>query len=157
MNEKNVHKLFAVSLFLKGLNAALEIALGILALFTGAITELVTFFARNELVEDPTDLLPTHISSFLPHLAVHTQFFAASYLLSHGIIKIFLVIALFRNKAWAYPVSMLFLAVLMVYQIIRFLGTHSIFLLLLTLFDLLVLWLIFHEYRLIRKVGIIES
>jgi uncharacterized membrane protein len=35
--------------------------------------------------------------------SVGTQNFDVFYLLSHGIVKLFLVAALLKNKLWAYP------------------------------------------------------
>jgi len=77
--------------------------------------------------------------------------FYAFYLLSHGIVKVFLVIGLLRNKLWAYPVSLVVLGVFIVYQLYRFSYTHGFGLMVLTVFDVVVMGLIWHEYRLVRR------
>jgi uncharacterized membrane protein len=98
-------------------------------------------------VEDPNDFLATHLQNFTSTISPQTQTFAALYLLSHGVIKAVLVVGLLRNKLWAYPASLAVLALFVAYQVIKFLSSHSIALALLTLFDLVVMWLIWHEYR----------
>ncbi len=153
MNEVRIRKIFTISLWLKALGAMLEIIFGFLFLFTSGISDLVNFFVKNELIEDPTDFLATHIQALLPIFSLHIQLFTAFYLLSHGVIRIILVLALLRNKTWAYPTSLIFLSLLIIYQSIRISITHSIFLFLLTLFDMFVLWLIYHEYKFIKRAN----
>ena len=156
MQEKNIHKIFAVSLILKGLNAFLEIVSGVLFLFTGSLTLLTQFLIRGELIEDPKDVIANIVQHYIPYLSAHTQLFFAFYLLSHGIIKIFLVVGLLRNKLWAYPSAIVVFSLFIVYQIYRFTITYSVFLVLLTLFDLLVIWLTWHEYKIIKQHKIIN-
>lgn len=150
--EENIHIVFIVSLVLKALNALLETALGLLFLFTGAVSGIIIFLTKQELIEDPSDFLANHIRNLLPYVSTHSQLFAAFYLLSHGVIKLFLVWGLLRNKLWAYPASMVFLTAFIVYQVIRFNFTHSLFLVFLTLFDLIVLWLVWHEYNYLKRI-----
>jgi len=73
--------------------------------------------------------------------------FAAAYLIVHGLIKLFLVASLLLGRLWAYPLSLWFLAAFIVYQCYRYLHTHSISLVLLTVFDLAVVFLIWREYH----------
>jgi uncharacterized membrane protein len=80
---------------------------------------------------------------------VSTQHFYAFYLLSHGIIKVALVIGLLRDKLWAYPASLVVLGIFIVYQLYRFSYTQGFGLIVLTVFDVIVMGLIWHEYRLI--------
>ena len=148
--EKNIRRVFTISVLLKAANAVLEIVGGTLLLFTGAVTNLIEYLARGELIEDPSDFLANSIQHYLPYLSEHSQLFAAFYLLSHGIIKIFLAVGLLRRKLWAYPSAIIVFILFILYQIYRYTYTHSIFLILLTIFDLFVVWLTWHEYKVIR-------
>ena len=148
--EKNIRRVFTISVLLKAANAVLEIIGGTLLLFTGAVTNLIEYLARGELIEDPSDFLANSIQHYLPYLSEHSQLFAAFYLLSHGIIKIFLAVGLLRRKLWAYPSAIIVFILFILYQIYRYTYTHSIFLILLTIFDLFVVWLTWHEYKVIR-------
>jgi uncharacterized membrane protein len=69
------------------------------------------------------------------------------YLLSHGIIKIILVVALLQQRLWAYPWLIVFLSIFIVYQIYRLVLHLSLGLLALTLFDIFIVALTVLEYR----------
>ncbi len=148
--EKNIHLVFVISLILKGLNSILEILGGILFLFSGSITALLSLLIRGELIEDPTDFIATHIQHALPYFSIHGQLYASFYLLSHGIIKIILVISLLRNKLWAYPATIVTLFLFIAYQLYRLTYAYSLGFVLLTLFDVLLIFLTWHEYRIVR-------
>lgn len=147
IQEKEIRWVFIISIIIKGINASFEFIIGISLLFTGNIARFVNVLVQKELIEDPNDFFATSLNNFLPYFISHTQLFGALYLIGHGIVKIFLVWGLLKNKLWAYPTSIVFLSFFILYQLIRFSFTHSIFLILLTIFDLLVLWLVWHEYK----------
>jgi uncharacterized membrane protein len=149
--EKEIRLVFVISLILKALNAIGQTLLGIVLLFTSDITGTIYSLAQKELLEDPGDFFATHVSRIASSLSAETQLFGALYLLSHGVIKLFLVWGMMKNKLWAYPASLAVFALFIVYQIIRFTSTHSIFLVLLTIFDIFVIWLIWHEYKYLLK------
>jgi uncharacterized membrane protein len=149
--EENIHRAFVVILILKACNALLEIIGGILFLFSGAISSIILFLTNIELIEDPTDFLANYAQHVLPYFSLHAQLFGAFYLLSHGVVKIFLVVAILRGKLWAYPATMLFLGLLIFYQLYQFTYTHSTFLLLLTIFDMVLVFLTWHEYQFTKK------
>ena len=151
MQEQNIRRIFTVSVLLKAANAVLEIILGTLLLFTGTITNVISHLAQNELIEDPGNFLANNIQHYLPYLSEHSQLFAVYYLLSHGIIKIFLAIGLLRRKLWAYPSAIAVFIVFIIYQLYRYTYTHSFFLILLTIFDLFVVAMTWHEYKIIKK------
>ena len=150
-SEKEVHAIFVVGLFLKGVNAIIELLLGGMLLFTGVVPSLIALFTHGELIEDPNDYLAVHIRNLALHSSVNVQHFGSIYFFSHGIIKLFLVWALLKNKIWAYPASILFFLVIIIYQVFQILYTHSVPITLLTLFDVVVLWLIWHEYQYFLK------
>ena len=152
-NEKNIHRAFEISVILKGLHAALELVGGILLYFisTSAIASLVAKFTQEELSQDPSDFVSNYLLHAAQNFSVGSKSFAAFYLVSHGVIKLFLVAGLLRNKRWAYPASLVVLGLFILYQLYRFTFTHSLALIALTVFDLVVIWLIWHEYKLIRE------
>ena len=151
IQEKNIRQIFIVSVLLKGFNATLEIVGGVLFLFSGAVTSIVQFLVQGELIEDPSDFIANAIQHYLPYFSEHSQLFAAFYLLSHGVMKLFLVVGLLRNKLWAYPSAIVVFFLFIAYQLYRFTYTHSVFLILLTVFDLFVIWLTWHEYKVVNK------
>jgi Predicted membrane protein (DUF2127) len=57
------------------------------------------------------------------------------------------VTALLRNKLWAYPWMIAFLGIFIVYQLYRIALTPTLWLITLTVFDGLIVWLTYREYR----------
>jgi uncharacterized membrane protein len=73
--------------------------------------------------------------------------FGAVYLLAHGLVKVILVAALLKNQLWAYPWTITFLGVFIVYQLYRLSLKPSVGLTVLTIFDAGIAWLTWREYR----------
>jgi uncharacterized membrane protein len=153
MNEQRIHRIFEVSVLLKGAHAVIE-CLGGLALALASTTSIVGWVNRltqDELIEDPNDFIATHLLSMAQEFSVNTKNFYAFYLLSHGVVKLALVVGLLSKKLWSYPASLIVLVLFIVYQIYRFYYTKSVGLVVLTVFDVFVMVLIWHEYRLMRR------
>ena len=153
MNEHRIRQIFEVSVLLKGAHALIECIGGLVLAFvsTSAITSLVNSLTQDELIEHPNDFVAAYFLGLAQNFTVSDEHFYAFYLLSHGIIKLFLVIGLLRRKFWAYPVSLAVLSLFIVYQLYRFSYTHGFGLIVLTVFDVVVMVLIWHEYRLVRR------
>ena len=58
---------------------------------------------------------------------------------------------LLKEKLWAYPASFAVFSAFIGYQLYRYTWTHDFSLILLSIFDLFVIGLAVHEYRLLRK------
>ena len=145
--EQIIHEAFEISILLKGANALLQVALGIALLVTRQFADVLVALIQNELIEDPGDFFASHAQEWLHYVSPESLTFASLYLLSHGIVKLVLVWGLWRDKRWAYPASLAVLTLFILYQVIRWFSTHSIMLFLLTIFDIVVMWLIWHEWR----------
>ena len=153
MQEKRIHQIFVVSVLFKGAHALIEIVSG-LALYlvsTKTIVSTINRWSYDELVEDQHDWIATHLLEFSKHFSVAEHHFYAFYLLSHGLVKSVLVWGLLRQKLWAYPASFVVFSLFIAYQLYRFSYTHDFMLILLSIFDLFVIYLAVHEYRLLRK------
>lgn len=146
-------RLFRVSVALKGMNAALEIVGGVaLATVSPAfILHMVALLTQDELTEDPRDFVANYFLRAASHISLGSQLFAAIYLLSHGVIKIGLVWALLKYRLWAYPLSIAVFGVFIAYQLYRFTFTHELGLIALSVFDLVVICLIYLEYRALKR------
>lgn len=153
LQEDTIRRYFLAGILIKGLISFAEIVVGTLALFipVSTVTDAALHLAQNELIEEPSDFLATHFSTFIQHLSLPSGTFIALYLLSRGLIKFLLIIALLKNKLWAYPSSLAVLGVLVSYQIYQIITSFSPFLVALTLFDLIVMWTIWKEYQILRS------
>lgn len=145
------HQLFLAGVALKGVIGILETLVGLLFFITGAVSGLTIFLTTKELGEDPTDFLANKVVQILPYLAVHSQIFIAWYLLIHGAVKVALVIALLREKFWAYPMSLAVISLFIIYQLYQISQTGSLILIFLTIFDLAVIYLIWREYKFLKN------
>ena len=81
-----------------------------------AINRITTTLTQHELSEDPHDFIATHLLKTAHGLTGSAVQFGAFYLLSHGLVKIVLVVALLKNKLWAYPWMVAFLGAFIIYQ-----------------------------------------
>jgi len=154
MNEQRIHRFFKISILMKGAHAVIEIVGGI-ALYlvaTETVAALVKSATQEELIEDPNDFVASHLLTMAQHFSVQSKSFYAFYLLSHGLVKLLLVVGLLRNQLWSYPASLVALTAFIIYQLYRFSYTHSPGLMALTVFDLLVMALIWHEWGMRRRV-----
>jgi uncharacterized membrane protein len=153
MKQQRIHQIFEVSVLLKGAHALVECLGGIsLALIsTNRIADLVNRLTQEELIEDPHDFVGTHLFAWAQNFSVGTKTFYAFYLLSHGVVKLFLVVGLLRGKLWSYPASLVVLGLFIAYQLYRFSYTGGAGLIVLTVFDVFVMGLIWHEYSLVRR------
>ena len=153
MNERNIHRLFEISVLLKGAHAVIEIVGGaaLYLISTDTILNFVKMATQDELIEDPNDFIATRLLAAAQHFSVASKSFYAFYLLSHGLIKLLLVVGLLRSQLWSYPASLVAMGLFIVYQLYRFSYTHSPGLIVLTVFDLVVIALIWHEWRIVRQ------
>ena len=150
---KNItHVSFEIMLIFKSIFALLEIVSGIAMIFLspGRLNKLIEFISREELYEDPKDLLMNFIVVYGHAFSIGAQKFAVFYLLSHGIIKLIVILLLWRKKLWAYPLSIAVFIGFIIYQMYHYAHSHSIMLLILTVLDIAMIGLTVLEYRNIR-------
>ncbi len=151
--EQNIHLVFEISLLFKAVFALIEMLGGVAAYFITPQWSLriVAAITQGELVEDPHDFVANHLLHWAQHLSLSTQHFTAIYLLSHGAIKFALIIGLLRIKLWVYPTAIVAFGLFISYQLYRYTLTHSAWLLLLTVVDIAVIALTWHEYRYLKR------
>jgi uncharacterized membrane protein len=153
VQEKRIHQIFVISVLAKGLHALIEVIGGLALYFTSTETIIgwINRLSQGELIEDPHDWIASHVARFGQSFSSAEHSFYAFYLLSHGLIKGVLVFFLLRERLWAYPASVAVFGLFIAYQLYRYSFTHDIGLIALSIFDLFVIALAVHEYRLLRK------
>jgi len=153
--EKRIHQAFVVSLAIKAADAILELSVALLLALVDVrvLSNAVVRLVAKELVHHPDDRLANWIARWAESFSIDAKTFAVLYLAIHGVIKLILVVGLWRNQAWAYPVSLVAFTLFIVYQLHRFMFTHSPFLIVLTVFDLVVIYLVWHEWRMRKARG----
>ena len=152
--DQRLHRFFEIALLLKAIFAAGEIvaAIGVYLVPLDRVADFVGAITEAELRAHPHDFVAAHVADWAANLSVGTQHFVAFYLLSHGALKLWVVIGLMRERLWYYPVALVLFTLFVVYQIHRYTLTHSVSLLLITAIDLVVIWLTWHEYGYLRAL-----
>lgn len=112
------------------------------------INRWVDSLTRGELSQDRHDFIANHILKAAHQLTGGALIFAGLYLLAHGIVKLVLVIEVIRDHLWAYIALIVVTVLFAIYQIYRIaLVKFSISLVLLTIIDLVIIYLTQKEYR----------
>jgi uncharacterized membrane protein len=151
--EKKIFAVYEFGLLLKTMQALLEVGIGAVLYFisTNNIVNFILKIIHGELVEDPNDFFANLILKDVHQFSFSGKHFLIFYLLTHGIVKLIIIVGLLQRKKWAYPVAIFGLGGLIMYQIYHLLINHSIALLIITIIDIIILWLIFHEHK-VKKI-----
>lgn len=146
-------KTYEIGILIKGFDGAMEL-LGALFLFvvpSSAINHLTHALVDTELTNDPHSFIATHVLHFGTELAKGHNTFAVLFLLTHGAVKVGLVLALLRQKLWAYPLALVALSAFLVYQGYLLITKASLGMAFLTVLDTLIIWLVWREWKKIKS------
>ena len=152
MANKSVSRLFKYSLFVKAFDGIVEIitGVGLLIIRPQTINAFVSSLARGELIEEPGNKIATYL---LTHGQVSIQgvIFVSVLLLVRGLVKIIVITGLLQRKIWVYPMAIIVFTALTIYQTYVYFLNPSIFLLLLSILDVIVIALTTREYKIATK------
>ncbi len=143
------HILFVVILLGKGALGALQIATAA-AIFFGlldVLPALAQSIIAVELAEDPNDFLAARIMALLRTLPETDTTFYTYYFAAHGLLHVGVVVALLVGARWAYPAAIVVLSVFVAYQAFEWLAVGGTMLVVLTVIDLVVIYLTLVEWN----------
>lgn len=145
----DLHWLFEAGAILKAIDGITEFALGLFFFFAAApmVNGLIISLTGDELTEQPRDWLVQLLFHGWSGFSVSAQEFWAVIFIGNGIIKSLLVLALFKEKFNAYPSIIAAFAALAGYQVYHLIGSPSIILSAITVFDIIFILLVVQEYR----------
>lgn len=144
-----VERTFNVVLVLKALFAVSEVVGGIAMIFLTPqrLQQLIHWVTQGRLHGNLNDFFIKHLLIFGQHFTGSSQWVAAIYLLSHGLIKFVVIFFLWRRILRAYPISIVVIALFIVYQLYDIITRHSITMGLATVVDIAMIVLTIMEYR----------
>lgn len=147
-------KIFEGGIIIKGVGGTLEFLAGLLLIFVSptSLHDFIVVITGNELLEDPHSVVAHFLLGWTAHLTNGMQLFLVAYLWVHAATKLIAVIGILRNQLWAYPFSLATLGLMMVYQMYEVVVKASLFMTILTVFDIAMLWLIWREYGKAKKL-----
>jgi uncharacterized membrane protein len=147
--ESTFDKIFETGIILKGIDGLIETIGGLFLILVDPknISGLISWLTRSELTHDHHDFIANHLSAWGRNLTRGTLLFFGIYLLVHGVAKLILVIEILRQHLWAYIGLIVLTVIFIIYQTYEIIFTHSLSMTLLTLFDIVVVYLTTIEYK----------
>lgn len=141
-------KIFEGGIIIKGISGLLELIGGFLLLFMNPdrLKRLLEFVTQRHIVNDPHNRFDAYLLHITQHFSSGSKAFGVAYLWIHAVIKLVAVIGILQNRLWAYPFSLIMLGLFIIYQLYSIIVDVSLGMILLTIFDVLIVWLIWHEY-----------
>jgi uncharacterized membrane protein len=152
--EHTIHTFFEISIIAKGFIALVQTIAGVAVFFISQSfwLRVIKALTEDELAPDSHDFIREILVSGAHALSVGPRFFIGFYLASHGLIKGLLILALLKKKLWAYPLAMAVFGLFIVYQMYQYVfHSHSVWLILLSVLDVLVILLTWHEYTYMKR------
>ena len=143
---KTTDFLFRVGLIAKGLDSLFEVIGGILHCVPTKLARYIYVFSEHEAFRHH-HALAGKLDNLADSIEVHASIGEAMYLLIHGLAKVILILAIFRNKRWGYSGFVVVLSIFTSIEIVRAITAREIVTGLLGVFDMAVVVLIFKEYR----------
>ncbi|HEY5695830.1 MAG TPA: DUF2127 domain-containing protein [Candidatus Saccharimonadales bacterium] len=164
--EKMRHKAGAVfnviydtGVIIKGIDGAIELVAGLVLWLSPSFVHSLLTGAHNELAESQRHSLQ-YLAQYIGHLdlqlATAGTAFLVIFLISHGVIKLALVVALLKKIVRAYPVAMVVLGLFLIYQVYAFIRDPTISMALFCLLDIAIIGLVWREYRLLSSENMIQ-
>lgn len=147
-----LHQGFLVGLGVQATIGATQLVAALLlqvAERTGWLAHLAAM-TGHEMARDAPDPLAATLLGALHDFSVNRETFWSVYLIGHGGLNLGVVAALLAKKPWAHPASILVLAGFVAYQLDRYRLSHAPVLIALSLFDLVIIALVWREWRQIR-------
>ena len=151
--EKQIYQLFKLSILIKGVTSLFEIISGIVVFFipVSDIERLASYIASKFSDGIVGSFVANQITSNAEGLVTLGTIFIGAYLVFRGGIKLGLIIALLKNKLWAYPWSLFIIGLFVVFQVFELIKTLHFGIIIVTTFDLIVMYLIWREWGIVKR------
>lgn len=146
-------KIFEGGIILKGLSGVAELLGGLIMLFVtpDRLHRFISFLTEDSLTTNPHAPIANWLVHSTQHFGNGSRWFLVAYLWVHAAVKLTAVIGILKNQLWAYPFALISLSIMMLYQIWSIIFVKaSLGMIALTLFDILILWLIWREYQKVK-------
>lgn len=148
-------KLFQVSMWWRIIYGILRVILGIafLKLIGVQVSEFIRIIMSHELTQDVNDVVFNKIYFMFEKHDFTIGYFIAGYFIFWGSVDILLSLSLLHKVRIAYPISMGLISMFILYSTFRFSYTHSLVLLGIIGIDIIILYLIYREYKKLKPIA----
>jgi uncharacterized membrane protein len=140
---------YKIILFLKWFFSLFQVSIWSIALFIGyeKVQALITFLAWIELKEDATDFLALKVLTLSEGLNLHGEKLIAGYLVFEWFTKLLLIYGIYKEKKSIFPLAFIIFTFLLTYELFLIFSGHSWYIIFLIMVDILLLWVIYKEYK----------
>src|ERR1700761_3078637 len=142
------HLGYMVTVAIKGIDGAIETALGLLLAIAGTerLANMILDFIVPELEQHPASRMWQAAHHGATSLSHDTGHFTIWYLIIHGLLKVAIAYNLLLEKRWIFIPAFVVLAGFIVFMGVHLMRQWSIWLFALALFDVVTLALVINEY-----------
>ena len=155
-----VHRAFWVSLVIKGIDGALQLAGGIIVLFIepGTLGKTYRYWSRYLFTSKhrgnpEAAFIRDAATSF--HMSI--ELLVAIYLLVHGIIKVLLVYGLLKERLWVFPAAFVGFGFFLTLEIYRINAHFYWGIMILMCLDVFVISMVWLEYKKVKALTRIDE
>jgi len=147
-----LHGSYLFGLGMQALIGSTQLLAALILLFAQATDEMkeLAHWTGRMLATQTPDPFAASLLRDLHDFSVHPHTFWSIYLVGHGLLNLGVVFALLAKKHWAHPVSIGVLTVFIVYQLSRYAIEHSPVLIFLSIFDVVVIGLVWNEWKTLK-------
>lgn len=146
---------YRVGIVIKGFDGLVELVAGVALLVAPGTVHWLLSHVAGEMYQHHThtgQFIATYVARLDGDLARSGLVFLIAFLIGHGIVKLALVYCLLQRIVWAYPYALGFLGLFLVYQLYVLVSNPtSIGMWLFTLLDVVIIWLVWGEWRDLRE------
>ncbi len=137
---------FRVGLIIKGVDSVFEVVGGVLLMMPMKIARYLAVLSHHEVYRHH-DVLAGKIDHLSESIVMHSSMGEAAYLMVHGLAKVILIYAIFRDRKWGYKGLITVLSLFATIELVRAFTAHEVMTGVLSLFDVIMVFLIVKEYR----------
>lgn len=142
---------YDIGIAIKGFDGAVELIAGVLLWVAPGLLHQVLQTLLGEAREKSTShmmgFIADNIARVDADLLKSGLAVVIFFLIMHGVVKVGLVICLFKKWHWAYPWAIAVLSAFLVYQVYVFIKHPTVGMALFSILDAVIVWLVYKEYR----------
>lgn len=141
---------YDIGIAIKGFDGAVELIAGILLWAAPGLLHTLLQTLLGEARESTSRMMhfvADNIARVDSDLTRGGMVIVVLFLIMHGVVKVGLVVALFKKWHWAYPWAIAVLSAFLVYQVYVFVKHPTVPMAIFSLLDAVIVWLVYKEYR----------
>lgn len=145
--------LFRASMWWRIFYGALRVALGVtlLKMIGARFSDIIYLLMSHEFTGKAGDAVLEQLYKLFETHQFTVTYFIAGYFLFWGSIEIVLSYCLLRHRLWAFPIALALIALFIIYSMFRYTYTHSLTLLGIIIIDIVIMYIIHREYRVLQR------